>query len=134
MKTPAVLGALIQLGRCFDLMDTRFTSDLASGFPAWSQFMTAGGNPLPTNGGKSPDQKLRRLDCAFLNWYLDMAEQEGVSYETVRCGFTEGPPAFAGSGIHQESHLQIAVRNPACVVGVFRPTIGQMSAQPRGQS
>lgn len=27
--TPAVVGALVQLGDCFDLLDTRFTDDLA---------------------------------------------------------------------------------------------------------
>lgn len=45
------------------------------------------------------------------------------SYDSVRCGFVEGPSAFAGSGIQHHSHVQIAVRNPACVVGVFHPTL-----------
>ena len=60
----------------------------------------------------------------MLNLYLDWLERKRRSiYDTVRCGFVEGGPAFEGSGIHYRSHVQIAVRNPACVVGVFRPTM-----------
>jgi len=33
LKRPTVVGALIQLGRCFDLLDTRFTADVASAYP-----------------------------------------------------------------------------------------------------
>jgi hypothetical protein len=81
--------------------------------------------PLPENGGKSPDKLLRHRDCAVLNFYLTWLPETGASsYDTVRCGFVEGPPAYEGSGIQHQSHVQIAVRNPACVVGVFRPTIG----------
>jgi hypothetical protein len=123
VKTPAVLGALVQLGNCFDLMDTRFTGDLTLGFSTWAESMRKDDKPLPTNSGKTPEHELRRLDCAVLNWYLDMAAKEGNKYDTVRCGFPEGEPAFEGSGIYQESHIQIAVRNPACVLGVFRPTM-----------
>lgn len=60
----------------------------------------------------------------MLNFYLNWLPENGSDrYDTVRCGFVEGPPAFDGSGIRYRSHVQIAVRNPACVVGVFRPTI-----------
>ncbi len=81
------------------------------------------GKPIPCNGGGIPDHKLRHLDCAVLNWYLDLTAREGTEYQTVRCGFTEGKPAFEGSGIYQESHIQIAVRDPRCIIGVFRPTM-----------
>jgi len=76
---------------------------------------------MPVNAGPTLDKLLRRLDCAVINWYLDLAEAQGVRYDTVRCGFVEGEPVYEGAGIHQHSHVQIAVRNPACVLGVFRP-------------
>jgi hypothetical protein len=41
----------------------------------------------------------------------------------VRCGFSEGDPVYAGSGIFRETHIQIAVRSPACILGVFRPML-----------
>jgi hypothetical protein len=124
LERPAIVGALIQLGRCFDLMDTRFTEELPFAFEEYKQFHRQRGKPLPENRGKTPDKLLRRRDCAVLNFYLRwLVESGAIFYDTVRCGFTEGRPAYPGSGIRHQSHIQIAVRNPACVVGVFRPTL-----------
>jgi hypothetical protein len=123
VATPAIVGALIQLGRCFDLMDTRFTDELPSAFEMWRESHDRDGQPLPVNSGATPDKLLRRRDCAVLNSYLAHIEGIGVFYDTVRCGFIEGPPAFEGSGIHHRSHVQISVRTPGCIVGVFRPRI-----------
>jgi hypothetical protein len=125
IKTPAIVGALIQLGNCFDLMDTKFTDELRVAYEMLQKVHEVEGTPLPKNGGATPDKKLRRLDCAVLNFYLSSLEdaEEPIRYDTVRCGFVEGEPAFPGSGIKHQSHVQLAVRNAACVVGVFRPTI-----------
>jgi hypothetical protein len=68
--------------------------------------------------------KLRRLDCAVLNYYLDGLEASATSpiaYQTVRGGFPEGEMAFDGSLIPRQTHIQVAVRDPACIVGTFRP-------------
>ena len=118
---PAVIGALIQLGECFDLLDTRYTADLAGFFRKWEEESKRADLPLPVNAGRTPDKKLRRLDCAVINRYLTLAEEGGRRFDTVRGCFIEGAPVFEGSGIHLESHIQIAVRNPACIVGVFKP-------------
>jgi hypothetical protein len=103
-------------------MDTRFTEELPVAFEFLKDLHAQAGKPLPKNGGKTPDKLLRRRDCAVLNFYLTSLAST-AQYDTVRCGFVEGPPAYEGSGIRHRSHVQIAVRNPACVVGVFRPTI-----------
>lgn len=122
LQTPAVVGAVLQLGRCFDLMDTRFTEDLGAFFPIFKRDLKRAGAKLPKNKGKTPDLKLRNLDCAVINMYLEaIVEETGESFDTVRCGFTEGKPVYPGAMIHQETHVQISVRNPACIVGVFRP-------------
>lgn len=63
----------------------------------------------------------RSGDCAVMNSYLKAIEAEGIKYDSVRCGFVEGPPAFPGSRIRRESHVQICIRNPSCILGVFRP-------------
>ena len=124
VTVPTVVGALIQLGRCFDLMDTHFTSELSIAFVRFKASQSLRGLPMPENRGATPDKLLRLRDCAVMNYYLRRIEEAGeASYDTVRCCFIEGEPAFDGSGIQQQSHVQIAVRNPACVVGVFRPTI-----------
>lgn len=125
VQTPAVVGAIVQLGRCFDLLDTRFTRDLEGFFPVWVERIQQTGAELPRNKGRAPDWLLRRLDCAVINAYFDLLEEEGEAvetYDTVRCGFVEGPPIYEGAGIHRQSHIQIAVRNQDCILGVFRPT------------
>lgn len=123
VKVPTVVGAILQLGNCFDLMDTRFTADLPDAYAAFKKVKARAKQPLPKNKGKTPDRALRHRDCAVLNFYLTRLAEEGLAYDTVRCAFVEGGPAFPGSGIRKQSHVQIAVRNPACVVGVFRPTL-----------
>jgi hypothetical protein len=124
-STGAVVGAIIQLGECFDLLDTRFTKDLGESFTFFRDGLTEQGRDLPSNKGKPPELKLRYLDCAMITWYLNLAEglpgAQRKRYDTVRGGFVEGPPAFDGSGIQAETHIQIAVRRPECIIGVFRP-------------
>ena len=123
ISEPAVVGALVQLGNCFDLMDTRFTRELVQAHHTLGALYGQAGASLPTNAGTTPDQKLRRLDCWLLNVYLASLERTGRAFDTVRCGFLEGARAFPGSGIFQESHIQIAVRNSACILGVFWPRL-----------
>jgi hypothetical protein len=125
LSSPAVVGALVQLGRCFDLMDTRFTSELPAAFGMLKRSRAKAGEPLPLNAGRTSDKLLRRRDCAVLNYYLKKLQERGETYDTVRCGFVEGPPAYEGSGIQCQSHVQIAVRNDACILGVFRPTVAR---------
>lgn len=120
---PAVVGAIVQLGNCFDLMDTRFTTELADAYEEIRALHDQRGTSLPRNAGAAPDHKLRRLDCWILNTYLVTRARTGSTFDTVRCGFTEGLPAFPGSGILRQSHIQLAVRNPACIIGVFRPML-----------
>lgn len=74
IKTPAIVGALIQLGNCFDLMDTKFTDELSVAYEMLKKLHEDEGRTLPENAGATPDKKLRRLDCAVLNFYLSGLE------------------------------------------------------------
>jgi hypothetical protein len=123
LQRPAVVGALIQLGRCFDLMDTRFTGELEKAFLRFRRVHERLGVPMPRNAGATPDQLLRRRDCAVINHHLAGLAAAHEEFDTIRCGFTEDAPAYEGSGIFLKSHIQIAVRNPPCIVGVFRPSV-----------
>lgn len=123
IEKPAVVGALVQLGRCFDLMDTRFTSELAEAYRVFETSVRQLGHPLPENAGKTPERKARKLDCAVLNFWLAALADDDLSYDTVRCAFWEGDLVYPTAGFHQESHIQLAVRNPSCIVGVFRPIL-----------
>jgi hypothetical protein len=113
---PAVVGAIVQLANCFDLMDVRHTDELALGYQA----LAALGRPLPKNGGAGG--KARFLDCAVVNYTLQAAQRANRPYDSVRAAFIEGRPVYPGGEIYEQSHIQICVRNPACIIGVFRPT------------
>jgi hypothetical protein len=121
---PAVVGGVIQLGNCFDLCDTRFTDQLADLASLFVGFVRANNLPLPRNGGK--DLGSRRFDCAVINFALkEIEEQQGIRYDTVRCAFVEGPRIYEDEDVRTElwrkTHIQIAVRNPQCILGTFRP-------------
>jgi hypothetical protein len=102
-------------------MDTRFTDELQVAFDMFRKAQRRAAMKLPYNEGRTPEKKRRLRDCAVLNFYFERLRERGAEYDTVRCGFLEGPPAFPGSGIRHESHIQLAVRNPTCILGVFRP-------------
>jgi len=44
-------------------------------------------------------------------------------YDTVRSPFQEGTPLYTGAGFQTKNHIQIAVRNLACIKGYFRPIV-----------
>jgi hypothetical protein len=117
--SPAILGAVIQLGRCFDLLNEAIAGILSQSFQELSASYQQAGLPLPQNGGR--DWKRRELDCLVINDCLARVKMRAVEYDTVRGAFLEGEPAYPGAGFSREAHVQIAVRNPACILGAFRP-------------
>ncbi len=125
VREPAVLGAVLHLGQCFDLLDVRNTDSLAGLFPLFQEELRRAEQPLPSNAGVVGEEcelVLRRLDCAVLNWTIQTLEREvGFKFQTVRSVFQEGEPAFPGAKIMRRSHIQIAVRDAGCVLGYFRP-------------
>lgn len=127
IKKPAVVGAVLHLGNCFDLLDTANTKLLEDLFPEFEKALASEGKELPLNKGvrgtHQDDLVLRFLDCAVVNWTLKRLENEGLYFDTVRCAFNEGGPAFPGSMIRKQSHIQIAVRNPDVIVGYFLPAV-----------
>ena len=128
IRKPAVLGAIVHLGNCFDLLDTAFTQLLGRMFPIYRTACENARLPLPRNlpvsGEAFGDLARRCLDCAVLNWVLDSCERtEDRHFHTVRGVFTEGAPAFPGSKVMSKSHIQIAVRDPAAILGYFKPPL-----------
>ncbi|HEX5445664.1 MAG TPA: hypothetical protein VFW87_17685 [Pirellulales bacterium] len=117
----AVIGAVIQLGACFDLLDEKMTELLANGYRELDASYRRAGRSLPVNRGH--DSKLRELDCAVINDCVYRMGLRHIAFDTVRGAFLEGPPIFPGTTISAETHIQIAVRNVDCILGVFRPNL-----------
>ena len=126
IRKPAVVGAIINLGNCFDLLDMRYTEILRRSWPEFLTAMNQAGNSIPKNISPRNDPHKERLlhyrDCAVINWTIPSLESEGnTTYDSVRGVFLEDDPVYEGSAIHLKSHIQIAIRNPTCIVGYFLP-------------
>lgn len=130
-KEPAVVGAVIDLGNCLDLVSRENMELLQIAYRSFKNSQKLSGLPLPKNmspkGTRDKDRLLRYLDCAVFRHLhqimqdLNEADASFQPFDTVRGMFVEGGKAFPGSGLHQKSHVQIAVRNPACIKGLFYP-------------
>ena len=62
IRQPAVLGAIIHSGVCFDLLDVRFTTYLGQLYPKFLEAMEARGVPVPAN--EDPPDHLRGVGFA----------------------------------------------------------------------
>ena len=122
---PAVIGAVIQLGNCFDLLDVRFTRELSLHAADLEKEFLASDRSLPRNetaGTGDFDWLRRHRDCFVLNAVIpSMERMYGCTFHSVRGVFQEGEPAFSGAGIKLKSHIQIAVRDQRARIGYFRP-------------
>jgi hypothetical protein len=133
IQEPAVLGAYIHLGRCFDLTDTWATKTLSMYHQDLLDTLNETGNAIPRNrsgGGGGKDLLLRNLDCAVINLCMQDLDDDptyGGPFQTVRGVFVEGAPIYEGAGIHAKTHVQVAVRDPACILGYFLPNEGYTS-------
>ena len=126
IENPCVLGARINLGVCLDFLDTANTKLLRRWYVEFRSTVRQEGSRMPQNrdapGSRRGDKVLRFRDCAVIEHTVSsLSETEHVKYQTVRGVFLEGKPAFPGSKIALKSHIQIAVRDPACIIEFFRP-------------
>ena len=124
IKRPFVIGAVVALGKCLDLTTRESHENLNAAYKSLEEAFETVGKKLPTNkkaNSKDVDYLLRYLDCAVINQLHDLNEIQGrVSYDTVRGLFPEGDPVYPGALFRDKTHVQIAVRNPECILGVFR--------------
>ena len=111
-KDPAVLGSVIDLGNCMNLMDVDSQGRLQQTYQA----LKTGGKDLPSNSKFCHD-----LDCNVINATCEYLAGQGRAFDTVRGAFPEGDPVFADSKILTMTHVQICVRNPEVVVAYFLP-------------
>jgi hypothetical protein len=123
---PAVVGAVIDLGHCLDLVSREGVKEFQKAYDSFRKIRTDSHLTIPENrnpkGMENEDRLLRFLDCAVFRHLHQIVERKGLEpYDSVRGMFVEGGRAFPTSGIYTRSHVQIAVRNPACIKGIFYP-------------
>jgi len=127
----AVIGAVIDLRHCMDLVSREDVELLAAAYDSFVRMQKRAKLPIPENrsakGAPDEDRTLRFLDCAVFRHLHQIIEAQPITgrviepFDTVRGMFTEGGSLYPGCGFHKRSHVQIAVRNDACIRGVFFP-------------
>lgn len=121
IAAPAVVGAIIDLGRCLDLTTRTGLDEVKAAYELLASSYKALSRELPVNSG-GIDQFKRELDCqviqALHRYRHDNAQPP---YDSVRSPFPEDTPLYTGAGFRLKNHVQIAVLNPDCIKGYFHP-------------
>ena len=121
VNTPAVVGAVVDLGSCLNLLDSRFIELVRLAHRDLIAFHQRS-RTLPPANTLGPDLLLRRLDCEVIRTLHRTRERDGEGpYDTVRAAFVEGGPLYDNAGFAAKNHIQVCVRNPTAIKGDFRP-------------
>lgn len=121
IKTPAVIGAVIDLGFCLNLLDSSFMTQVKEAYEELDWHLTDLDQPMPKNEN-GPDRVDRKLDCAVFNMLHAARERASQRpFDSVRAAFFEGKPIYAEAGFASKTHIQVAIRDTARIVGYFYP-------------
>ncbi|MGN0886057.1 MAG: hypothetical protein ACI4RT_03575 [Candidatus Spyradenecus sp.] len=107
---PTVIGAIIRLGHCLNLLDVAWHTAFLKSATIAAQHVER--LNLPNQSWK------HTIDCLAIN---HLCSNQRPAIDTVRGCFPEGKPLFPGSFILSKTHVQLCVRNTACIIGYFRP-------------
>ncbi len=124
IKKPAVIGAVINLGYCLDLLDFENLKFLKLGFGLLDATCKSSGIDLPANKnvGTDKDLLLRELDCAVIEMLHQLRVDKNMAeFDSIRGVFWEGKPIYPNAGFREKDHIQICIRNPNCIKGYFLP-------------
>lgn len=124
IKEPAVIGAVIDLGFCLDLLDSEYLNLLKEGYKLLKASKEKFGLEIPQNLPLIKDGDLikRHLDCAVIETIHQFNEDtKKQPFDSVRGVFFEGKDLYQNAGFKSNNHIQIAIRNPNCIKGYFIP-------------
>ncbi len=120
IENPSVVGALLKLSSVLDIS----TQEGIDAFRVSYQALQKSGVRLKENRKSKPDDPdviLRGLDRqVFINLHQMYIDQGLPPLDAVRGAFPQGQPVAPTSAIFANSHVQIALLNPECVLGYFR--------------
>ena len=127
LDTACVLGAVIDLGYCLDLLSESGLEAVSLAHSSLLKSARLNAASVPKNHGGG-DRLNRQLDCAVIERLHVINTQAGrPAFDTVRALFREGKPIYRSSGFYQKTHIQICVRNAACIKGTFRVPTNSLS-------
>lgn len=114
--TPAVIGAIIRLGNCFDLLDAPNIKTLKIlGEEFLEQY-----KKLKTVAPKN-ERIYKKLDCAVFNFLYENFSQKNEQIDSAR-GVYVAPKLkriWEASWIYEDTHIQTCIRNPQNILAVW---------------
>lgn len=122
VQNPSVIGAVINLGLCLDLLDYQNLAYLKQAYGIFRTSCSILGKTMPVNKtiGVNNDPLLRELDCSVIETLHEFRKFNGMeSFDSVRGVFWEGDAIYNGAGFKEKNHIQICVGNPNCIKGFF---------------
>jgi len=117
IKNLAVVGAVIRLEDCMDLLDaTKWKDFFAQAYIGFETMCEINNIPMPRQ-----DDYFRGRDRAVIEYGIENVLRLGHSYNirVIRAPFIEGAPMFPGSKLFLLSHIQIAVRDSTLIERVW---------------
>lgn len=118
---PFVIGAVIDLGHCLNLLEGKSLLLLKSSYQLLKDATSLSEKPLPVNKLVDGQPLLRDLDCAVIETLHQCRKKSELKgFDSVRGMFAEGKELYPGAGFQEQSHIQICVCNPNCIKGYFR--------------
>ncbi len=110
---------MIRLGFCFDLLEPENVNYLREIYEEYRQTMELAGEALPEN-----NRKYRKLDCAVFEYAYNVIRvaPDHSSVQTTRGVYVPAGGerrVWDASWISRETHIQLCVRNPACILGTW---------------
>ena len=126
LKEPAVIGAVIDLGRCFDLFDSSNIKTLQDYYLLFKSDLEKSDMKFPENKDHpkdAGDKVLRELDCAVIEYMHTVIKEDKklAPFDSIRASFIEGQPIYPGAGFLDKTHIQVCIINPNCIKGYFLP-------------
>ena len=125
VKKPFVIGAVIDLGVCLDLLDKKWLDFLHDAYDQMTLGLNEIGKELPANspfGENDFDFKKRELDCAVIRFAVELAETKmAIKFDSVRAAFWEGEELYPNTDFKTYNPIQLSIINPDCIKGIFLP-------------
>ena len=122
---PCVVGAVIDLGHCLNLVENKYIELLKSTYSFYEEFAKESSMEIAQNKPAyqtDHDRLYRNLDCAIIELiHASNKTNHSPEFDSVRGMFIEGGEAYPNSGFHQKTHVQICIRNPKMIKGYFLP-------------
>ena len=117
LETPFILGSLIELGNCLNLVESESLLILHDAFIGLAKLYNELGKKLPENKNNN-----RQLDCAVIR-YIHQSRKEAnlTAYDTIRSAFDEGGKVYPGASFTSRHHIQVCVINSDLIEAYFLP-------------